>query len=256
MPLTRPEKLVNSKSTLLPTPQILGLGDLAKAPHEMPSRGRRKWIKETDSAYIKLAKQGGQPDLLKHYTPVAMKSSPAPCAAPDWYLHCSNPPATEEPRSCISSIPDYMIHKEFKADDHHGNSYKPRRGPFDFDTKSVWQRDAEDKENAEKKKVKLPAINPKYPSRMLNVSTNKEFSGKNKLSFPPMPAQRKSEAVNFSKLISNGYGTDWFQQCTGGEKKIQETSENSEQYKDSEPSQSESAPARNELEPSFQGYNK
>ncbi|XP_027645751.1 uncharacterized protein C7orf57 homolog [Falco peregrinus] len=80
--------------------------------------------------------------------------------------------------------------------------------------------------------VKLPAINPKYPSRMPNVSTNKEFSGKNKLSFPPMPAERKSEAVNLSKLIGNGYGTDWFQQCTGCEKKIQKTSENSEQSKE------------------------
>lgn len=46
-----------------------------------------------------------------------------------------------------------MVHREFKADDHHANSNKARRGPFDFDTKSVWQRDAEDKENAEKKKV-------------------------------------------------------------------------------------------------------
>ncbi|PKU47977.1 hypothetical protein llap_1686 [Limosa lapponica baueri] len=102
--------------------------------------------------------------------------------------------------------------------------------------------------------VKLPAINPKYPSRTPNVSTNKEFSGKNKLSFPPMPAQRKSEAVNFSKLISNGYGTDWFQQRTGWEKKIEETPENSEQSK--EPSQSESAPINNESKPQFQGRNK
>ncbi|OWK60784.1 hypothetical protein RLOC_00010517, partial [Lonchura striata] len=37
----------------------------------------------------------------------------------------------------------------------------------------------------------------------------------------PWPAQRKSEAVNFSKLITNGYGTDLFQQCTGWGKKIE-----------------------------------
>uniref|UniRef100_A0A8C0G587 Chromosome 7 open reading frame 57 n=1 Tax=Bubo bubo TaxID=30461 RepID=A0A8C0G587_BUBBB len=164
-----------------------------------------QWIKETDSAYYRLAKQG---DLRKHYTPATMKSSPAAYATPDWYSHCSNPALLI---GYVSSLPDYMIQREFKADDHRGNSYKTRGGPFDFDMKSVWQRDAEDKENTEKKKVKLPAINPKYPSRMPNVSSNKEFSGKNKLSFPPVPPQRKSEAVNFSKLISNGYGTDWFQ---------------------------------------------
>ncbi|KAM6210912.1 LOW QUALITY PROTEIN: uncharacterized protein C7orf57 homolog [Sarcoramphus papa] len=165
-------------------------------------------------------------------------------------------------RNSPSSLPEQMIHREFEASDHCGNSHEPReRGPFDLAVQKFWHWDAEDKENAEKKKisltqVKLPAINPQYPSRMPNVSTNKEFSGKNKLSFPPMPAQRKSEAVNFSKLISNGYGADWFQQCTGWEKKIQETSQNSEQSKDSEPSQSESASASNESKSLFQGCNK
>ncbi|XP_014727790.1 PREDICTED: uncharacterized protein C7orf57 homolog isoform X3 [Sturnus vulgaris] len=227
MALKQPEKSPLSS-------QILGLNDLSRAPHEMPLSGcPRKWIKETDSAYLRLAKQGGRPDLLKHYTSVEMKTPPAAYAAPDWYSHCANPAGIEKPRSYAFSLPDYMVHREFMADDHHGNSYQKRRGPFDFDTKNVWQREAEDKENAEKKKislsqVKLPPISPKYPSRMPTVSTNKEFSGENKLSFPPMPPQRKSEAVNFSKLISNGYATDWSQQCTGWEKKIEETSENSE----------------------------
>ncbi|KAM4684558.1 uncharacterized protein C7orf57 homolog [Amazona ochrocephala] len=260
MPLTGSEKSVTLKSPLPPASQIPGLGDLANTPHEMPSRCRRKWIKETDSAYVRLSKQGGQPDLLKHYTAVTSKSSLAAYAAPDWYLHCSNPPATNKPcvkslpAGAVSSLPDYIIHREFKADEHCGNHYEIRRGPFDFDTKAVWQRDAEDKEKAEKKKisltqVKLPAINPKYPSRMPNVSMNKEFSGKNKLSFPPMPAQKKTEAVNFSKLISNGYGTDWLQQCTTRDKKSQETSENNDQSKDSEPPESESAPTNNESKP-------
>ncbi|KAM9302536.1 LOW QUALITY PROTEIN: uncharacterized protein C7orf57 homolog [Morus bassanus] len=234
MPLKLPEKSVSLKSPISPTSQIPGLCDLAKAPHEMLSGCCRKWIKETGLACIRLAKQGG-PDLLKHYTPVTSRSSPPAYAASRWYSHGSSPPATNEP--CVFqnnselcfSLPDYMIHRE--ANDHHGNSYE-LRGPFDLDIKSVWQRDAEEKEKTERKKifltqVKLPAIKPKYPSRMPTVSTNKDFSGKNKLSFPPMPAQKKTEAVNFSKLISSGYGPDWFQQCTGWEKKIQETSENS-----------------------------
>ncbi|XP_071409756.1 uncharacterized protein C7orf57 homolog isoform X2 [Pithys albifrons albifrons] len=188
-------------------------------------------------------------DLLKHYTSVVMKSPPAAYAAPDWYLHHTNPPAMNEPWSHVSSLQEYRIHREFKADYHRDKSYEARRGPFDFDTKSVWQRDAEDKEIVEKKKislteVKLPAIKPKYPSKMPNISTNKEFSGEKKLSFPPI-AQRKSEA-----------GTNWFQQCTAWEKEIQETSENSEQTEDSEPSRSESPPARNELKPPFQGCDK
>ncbi|XP_019469388.1 uncharacterized protein C7orf57 homolog isoform X3 [Meleagris gallopavo] len=213
MPVEQPEKLTNSEIPHPPTSQI--------------------------------------PDLLKHYAPVTRKSTPVAYAAPDWFLHHSSPPSTNEPRKNISTLPDYMIHKEFN-DDHHSSNYETRRGPFDFDTKSVWQRDAEDKENTEKKKVKLPAINAKYPSRTANVCMNKEFSGKNKLSFPPMPAQRKGEPVNFSKLISNGYGTDWLLQHIGCGKKIQDTSEDSKKSQDSEPSQSESAPASSELKPEFQ----
>lgn len=51
-------------------------------------------------------------------------------------------------------MPDYMVHEEFKSDQLNGN-YETKRGPFDFDIKSIWQRDAEDKENKEKKKVRF-----------------------------------------------------------------------------------------------------
>ncbi|XP_048168312.1 uncharacterized protein C7orf57 homolog [Corvus hawaiiensis] len=94
MPLKQPEK-----SPVPPTSQILGLSDILKAPHEVRLSGcRRRWLKETDSAYVRLAKQGDQPDLLKHYTHVVTKCPPAAYAAPDWYSHCANPAAIEEPR--------------------------------------------------------------------------------------------------------------------------------------------------------------
>ena len=49
------------------------------------------------------------------------------------------------------SIPDYMVYEESNPDHVRGN-YESRRGPFDFDMKSVWQREAEELEK-EKKKV-------------------------------------------------------------------------------------------------------
>uniref|UniRef100_A0A8B9NSI8 Chromosome 7 open reading frame 57 n=1 Tax=Apteryx owenii TaxID=8824 RepID=A0A8B9NSI8_APTOW len=225
IPLKEPEKSVNSGIPLPPPSQIPGLSDLAEPQNEKMFGGRRKWIKDTDSEYVKLAKQGGRPDLLKHYTPVTRKSSPVAYAAPDWYSHRSNPPTTNEP-NYVSTIPDYMIHEEFKAGDHHSNSYETRRAPFDFDTKTG--EDASD-----------------WTCWFLL-----------KGSYSPLPAQRNGEAVNFSKLISNGYGADWIQQHTEREKKVQQTSENSEQCRDiistfiffiadSEPSQPETAPASN-----------
>lgn len=40
------------------------------------------------------------------------------------------------------SIPDYMVYEESNPDHASGN-YESRRGPFDFDMKTVWQREAE-----------------------------------------------------------------------------------------------------------------
>ena len=49
------------------------------------------------------------------------------------------------------SIPDYMVYEEFNPDQATGN-FESRMGPFDFDMKTVWQREAEELEK-EKKKV-------------------------------------------------------------------------------------------------------
>nr|XP_005278609.1 uncharacterized protein C7orf57 homolog isoform X1 [Chrysemys picta bellii] len=249
VPLKRSEKSVNSEIPIPPPSQIPGLSNLGEYHNEITFGSRRKWIKDTDSEYVKLAKQGGRPDLLKHFTPSTRKTSPVAYAAPDWYTHPSKPSPDDESKAHVSSMPDYMVHEEFKSDQLNGN-YETKRGPFDFDMKSTWQRDAEDKENKEKKKenaaqvevhvgntkeVKLPAINPKYPNRIPPSTANKEFHGGNRLYFPPMPGQKNNEPVNFSKLISNGYRDDWIQQRNDWEKKIQQTSKNNEQPEETLP---------------------
>lgn len=60
MPTKRPDKPMNSDIPLPPTSQIPGL---TKAPNEGTFGCRRKWIKDTDSAYVRLAKQGGRPGV-------------------------------------------------------------------------------------------------------------------------------------------------------------------------------------------------
>ena len=49
------------------------------------------------------------------------------------------------------SIPDYMVYEEFNPDQATGN-FESRMGPFDFDMKTIWQREAEE---LEKKKNKV-----------------------------------------------------------------------------------------------------
>lgn len=61
IPLKRSEEPVNSEVPPQPASQIPGLGDFGDPHDEITFGGRRKWIKDTDSDYVKLAKQGGRP---------------------------------------------------------------------------------------------------------------------------------------------------------------------------------------------------
>ncbi|PNI43793.1 C7orf57 isoform 3 [Pan troglodytes] len=205
VPVKRSEKAVDAP----PASQIPGLSNLGDSHSENLPGTRRCWIKETDSEYVKLAKQGGRPDLLKHFAPGTRKGSPVAYSLPDWYIHHSKPPTASQQEVRAVSMPDYMVHEEFNPDQANG-SYASRRGPFDFDMKTVWQREAEELEK-EKKKLRLPAVDSKYLSKAGTPLGPKNPAG-SRLSFPPMPGQKNSSPTNFSKLISNGYKDEWLQQ--------------------------------------------
>ncbi|XP_056376234.1 uncharacterized protein C7orf57 homolog [Hyla sarda] len=213
----------SSKSDLPPTSQIPGLSDLAEPHNELKNKGRRQWITETDSEYVKLAKQGGRPDLLKQIDSPPKKTQPVSYAPPDWYSHEQLIQPPESTVAQLRNVPDYMIHEEYSEE---GNDlkYEAREGPFDFDQKSVWLRDLEEneKENHCDKKVKLPAINPKFMNDNTVTASEKgppkgEKLGK-KCFFPPMPCN-SNDSVNFGKLLSNGYGEEWYRQNDEQDKK-------------------------------------
>ncbi|MEE6514641.1 hypothetical protein FKM82_022949 [Ascaphus truei] len=233
-----------SDVALPPTSQIPGLSDLAEPHNELMGESRRKWIRDTDSDYVKLAKQGGQPDLLKQMTPASKETSSGLYSLPDWYSDESLIPPAEDPAVPLRNMPDYMFHEACPSEQLE-NRYEMRKGPFDFDQKTVWQRESEDneKENHREvkgKKVKLPAIKQKFPNdkntdvpgKGPNATTAKEENLGKKCFFPPMPVSRNNEPVNFSKLMSNGYGDDWFQQRGDLEKKSLQKTKHSEKFKD------------------------
>ncbi|KAM5302749.1 uncharacterized protein C7orf57 homolog isoform 8-T9 [Glossophaga mutica] len=200
LPVRRSEKAVDAP----PVSQIPGLSAFRDPPSGHTLGTRRYWVKETDSEYVKLAKQGGRPDLLMHLAPGTMsgtgtrKGSPATYSLPDWYIHHSKPPTAGQ------------------------RHYESRRGPFDFDRKTVWQREAEELET-KKKKLRLPAINSKNPSKA-GTPLGPKDPVRSRLSFPPMLGQKLSSPTNFSKLISNGYKDEWLQQRAGADKSPPQTS--------------------------------
>nr|XP_030727215.1 uncharacterized protein C7orf57 homolog isoform X3 [Globicephala melas] len=150
LPVKQSEKAVDAP----PASQIPGLSDLRAAPSGHTPGARRCLVKETDSEYVKLAKQGGQPDLLKHFAPGTSKGSPVAYSLPDWYVHHSQPPTADRRQVPAASIPDYMVYEESNRDHASGN-YESRRGPFDFDMKTVWQREAEELVKEKKKEHRL-----------------------------------------------------------------------------------------------------
>ncbi|XP_006162000.1 uncharacterized protein C7orf57 homolog isoform X2 [Tupaia chinensis] len=232
LPVKRSEKAVDAP----PASQIPGLSNLGESQNGNALATRRYWIKETDSEYVKLAKQGGRPDLLKHFAAGTRKGSPVTYSLPDWYIHHSKPPTADQREVPAISMPDYMVYEEFQPDQANG-SYESRRGPFDFDMKTVWQREAEELEK-EKKKVKLPAINLKNPSKVGTPLGSKDPAG-SRLSFPPMPGHKTSSPTNFSKLISNGYKDEWLQRGDSDKRtpKSSRASESSQSTQDPEGSQ-------------------
>ncbi|XP_069469427.1 uncharacterized protein C7orf57 homolog isoform X2 [Ambystoma mexicanum] len=240
-PLAQTEQGANTQVPNPPASQIPGLSDLAEPHGELAIESRRKWIRDTDSDYVKLSKQGGRPDLLKQTAPAARKS-PVAYSVPDWYTHEPMTPQAKETDAATSYMPDYMVHEDSKVEDP-DNKYESRRGPFDFDVKTVWQRDVDDneKENQEEKKhIKLPAIKASFkpekttivPNRVPPSTSSKQEPLGKKVVFPPMPTSRSNDPVNFSKLLSNGYGDDWIQQRNDRDKKTLQKSKNTEKSKD------------------------
>ncbi|XP_072365875.1 uncharacterized protein C7orf57-like isoform X4 [Scyliorhinus torazame] len=198
-------KTDKSQVQLPPTSQIPGLSKLAEPHKEINFASRRLWIKDTDSDYIKLAKQGGRADLLKHHSPPPRKSPPAPCSQPEWFVHA--PPSSKNKEVSKWYLPEYMIHEEFIPSP---SNSKPGKLLHDPD-KTALEKEVEDNEKENKGKLKLPEIaDKKQKDKAFTKKTAQEDNLENK--FPSMPLPKKNEPINFTKLIANGYAEDWIQQ--------------------------------------------
>ncbi|XP_078056851.1 uncharacterized protein C7orf57 homolog [Mustelus asterias] len=196
----KPTKTDKSQVQLPPTSQIPGLSKLAEPHKEATFASRRLWIKDSDSDYVKLAKQGGRADLLKHHSPPPRKSPPVPCSQPEWFVHA--PPSSKNKDVPKWYLPEYMVHEEFVP--------SPPRKLHDPD-KTALEKEVEDNEKENKGKLKLPEItDKKQKDKVFTKKTAQEDNLENK--FPSMPLPKKNEPINFTKLITNGYAEDWIQQ--------------------------------------------
>uniref|UniRef100_A0A3B5KS25 Uncharacterized protein n=1 Tax=Xiphophorus couchianus TaxID=32473 RepID=A0A3B5KS25_9TELE len=153
--------------------QIPGLSPTISTPPEERLKGRRVAVLESDSDYVKLAKQGGHKGLLWHedinvFTPNAYKP-------PDWFCTESGDPTTASQQKSPGAHP-------------------PLEAPFGTDNISPEEEKDED-DSSGKEKVYADC------NLMEKLQTSNQY-GSNK-TFDKKPAP-----VDMTKLLRFGYAED------------------------------------------------
>lgn len=175
-----------------PSSQIPGLSQNATNGPEERTRGRRVGVVDSDSVYVKLAKQGGQKDLLWHEETNLETKPNSSYKPPDWYSATSESQA-EKLSPTEREVPSYMSREEFKKST---SGFQPRDAPFGSDNKSAWQRDSAKEKNME--------IAPNSQMEKLSVSAVDDKSNK----YKKISYEKKTVPYSMSKLLSFGYAED------------------------------------------------
>nr|XP_020450373.1 uncharacterized protein C7orf57 homolog [Monopterus albus] len=160
--------------------QIPGLSPAISTLPEERARGRRAGVLDSDSDYVKLAKQGGHKGLLWHEETITSK--PISYQSPDSIC----------PESGDNNDPSLISSEEKKSP----GAFQQLEPPFGTDNMSAWERDDSSNEKNSgdpcSQTEKLHSPNQYYePSRFRRIVHDKK----------PAP-------VDMSKLLSFGYAED------------------------------------------------
>ncbi|XP_044072479.1 uncharacterized protein C7orf57-like [Siniperca chuatsi] len=163
--------------------QIPGLSPTISSLPEERARGRRAGVLESDSDYVKLAKQGGHKGLLWHEETITSKSNAY--KPPDWF--CTASEDNNKPS---------LINSEEKKNP---GAFQLLEPPFGTDNMSAWERDDSSSNGKEKND------NVHY-SQMEKLQTSNQYYEASK--FKRIVFDKKPPPVNMSKLLSFGYAED------------------------------------------------
>ncbi|XP_075896322.1 uncharacterized protein C7orf57-like isoform X2 [Nelusetta ayraudi] len=157
--------------------QIPGLSPTIEAEDRAHSqRGR---IHDSDSDYIKLAKQGGHKGLLWHED--AFEAKAASYKPPDWF--------------CAASELDSTTCKERE----NAGSFLPLQPPFGNDSMSAWERGDTGGTGSEKNTSVLPSREPAALQTSSHGLTTK---------YKRVVFNKKRSPPEMSKLLSHSYAED------------------------------------------------
>lgn len=178
-----------------PTSQIPGLSNSATTAPVEKTRGRRVGIFETDSDYVKLAKQGGQKGLLWHEDTNLETKPNMEYKPPDWFS------AADKEQKGLSkrTSPDLSSPEQDGESPSKGAVMRPN-APFGSDNKSTWERDADSFTSGGDQTNR--ADNAAEEMKKMSL-TDQELHKYKRMSY-----DKKAAPVSMSKLLSFGYAEE------------------------------------------------
>lgn len=214
-----PARKQSNEAVLYPAmSQIPGLSEDDGAPDEPI----RPLFRDTDTKYIRLAKQGGRANLLQIKENSTEKREAQLYPRNDWFYLEDNAmeDEAEKKKNQIDYDflrPEYMVHEPYKPD---GNAVyqRPGRGPIAHDKLSVFEREPG---SATDKTVKLPEMKkPGYgvrsgkPLRQPRIqkphSANTDpGKGPRPLKYLPMPITDVEDKPKMNKILGYAYEREW-----------------------------------------------
>ncbi|XP_030638602.1 uncharacterized protein C7orf57 homolog [Chanos chanos] len=188
----------SSNGVMGPSSQIPGLSVTAETGPVERTKGRRVGIFETDSDYVKLAKQGGQKGLLWHEETNVETKPGKSYKAPDWFSSAAE--GEQHSRSKAASPDATISHGLDKSPTKQG--VQPLAAPFGTDDSSSWEKEADGVAAGKQKK---PKGGDQVVQAMEKLALSpEEIEKANK--YKRMSHEKISSGpVSMSKLLSFGY---------------------------------------------------
>jgi len=200
------------KSQIPESPACLNIAKMP--PHAVQKRER------LETEYIKLAKGGGQQDLLNHDKQAVLSEAPQAYPRVNWFYLEDNKQEIEKEQlkseSSYGGMPDYMVY----TDPPPAQDYQPDRSAFEYDTQSAFDRD-------QRPSDKTVRLNNDHPEGY-GIRAQKQDQPKPTRHSVPAPARgkapqpeysttRKTEPCqlkddpqpDMSKIMSMDYGREW-----------------------------------------------
>ncbi|KAL4217238.1 hypothetical protein ACF0H5_023689 [Mactra antiquata] len=179
-------------------------------------------FRDTDTKYIRLAKQGGRANLLQIKENSDAKREPVGYPRNEWFYLADNAMEDEAERK-KNEIPydflrpEYMVHEPYKADPQMMYE-RPQRGPLAFDKLSIFER--EPGNSAADKTVKLPELKKhgygvrsgkqsRAPRNKPSSAQTDPGKGPRPLKYLSLPEDEDEEKPKMRKILNYEYEREW-----------------------------------------------